>query len=208
MELEDLYIKYRNLYVKANMMNFNREYVDSLTKSYFWLSIFYIIFSGILFLVDIILMGFVSSFMALLFYYRFYKTFKKNFLIIHSLDYKKRINFFYYDTKKRLLEEKDFINNIDNLISFSSLEIENDNTGFLYSPIIVITISFIMACFVNIMTSNLKDYPYLGIVIICLAIILILLGIYYSGQGKSISKNIRFKDFLLKIKFDLKHEKS
>ncbi|MFA5428754.1 MAG: hypothetical protein WC279_11190 [Sulfurimonas sp.] len=212
MKLETLYIQYRDKYTKTNMLSFNNQYVDDFTKIYLYISMIMAFFAILLFTFKDIFQHkwgfFVSSIafgiLAILYYLKYYKKLKESFEQSYSLQKGLKIDFIYHDVLEAIKKDDIFLSNLNKLLEFADMEIATEGKGYFYNPIIILLISFIMAVIVNFLTQSNENIPTLFNIIIAIIIILIMVAIHYSAHERNyISKNSRFKRFLLNVQFDL-----
>jgi len=196
------------------MINLSDKYKEN-TTIHFKLFIFYASFAFLLMMSaesyktdslntqsGFLVIAIAATTLSVLYLKRFKKALKDNFVIYHDLSEKDTINYIYYDLLGELKDDKDFINHRDKLIEIADLEIENEKNSYLQSPITVLSISFIMAIFVNKITADK------GLTAITLSLIVLLMitglffyYLYFESKSHKMSNHIEFKRFMLNSKY-------
>lgn len=211
MEIEDLYNDYKKLYIKTNFFTLSKKYLDLFDRMYLYISMFLTLFAIIIYsiyivnvkpeiMLTVILIGIISF----QYYFRYYYALSEKIIKQHGLNKNKNVDFIFVDVFFKLKNDDKFTNNIEKLIEFSNLSIEEDSNGYFHNPIIILLISFIMALLVNIITSDsFIETSVVVKIIFAMFYFLLLLNIYYTGNNNVINKNLRFKRFLLKAKYEI-----
>ena len=214
MKLNKLYTKYYFKFSKKNMINLSDKYTKNITI-HFRLFIFYASFAFFLMMSadrfktnslniqgGFLLIAIAAIILSVLYLKRYKKALKDNFITHHNLSDKDTINYIYYDLLEELKDDKNFINHRNKLIEIADLEIENEKNSYLQSPITVLSISFIMAIFVNKMTAEA------GLAAITLSLIVLIMisclffyYLYFESKSHKMSNHIEFKRFILNTKY-------
>jgi len=220
MTLNQIYKEYYNKFSKTNMQNISKKHLGRFNRFYHRLFKVYLILSFILMMLTdsfrinnlniqggFTLMAFTSAGLAFFFLAKYKNILNINFKEYHHLSNTKHINFEtyrYYDLLQELKNDQKFMLNRKELIKIADLNIEHDKNSFFQNPVTIIFLSFIIAIFVNKMTSEHGlSTTTLGTIVFLTLTSLFFYYLYFESKAHKISNHIEFKSFIINSLFDL-----